>query len=95
MVTVLRLTNTESVEDKHTHCIFFIEETVLWHKQLQKSPTYATGVFVWYTMGFWISNYISLKFVRKGPCNWWYSKIGSDNGLAPSRRQVIIWTNGG
>ena len=24
-----------------------------------------------------------------------YSTIGSDNGLAPSRRQAIIWTNGG
>ena len=24
-----------------------------------------------------------------------YSSNGSDNGLAPSRRQAIIWTNGG
>ena len=24
-----------------------------------------------------------------------YSIIGSDNGLAATRRQVIIWTNGG
>ena len=23
----------------------------------------------------------------------WYSSIGSDNGLAPNRRQAIIWTN--
>ena len=22
-----------------------------------------------------------------------YSRIGSDNGLAPARRQAIIWTN--
>ena len=34
---------------------------------------------------------ISLKFVPKGPINW-YSSIGSDNGLAPTRRQAIIWT---
>ena len=27
--------------------------------------------------------------------NWQYSSIGSDNGLAPTRWQVIIWTNGG
>ena len=25
--------------------------------------------------------------------NWQYVGIGSDNGLAPSRRQAIIWTN--
>ena len=25
----------------------------------------------------------------------WYSSIGLDNGLAPSRRQAIIWTNDG
>ena len=24
-----------------------------------------------------------------------YSSIGSDNGLAPTRRQAIIWTNDG
>ena len=24
-----------------------------------------------------------------------YSSIGSDNGLAPARRQAIIWTNDG
>ena len=40
----------------------------------------------------WIANEISLKFVPKGP-NWQYSSIGLDNGLAPSRRQAIIWTN--
>ena len=24
-----------------------------------------------------------------------YSNIGSDNGLAPTRRQAIVWTNAG
>ena len=33
----------------------------------------------------------SLRFVR----NWQYTSIGSDNGLAPSRRQAIIWTSDG
>ena len=33
----------------------------------------------------WIAINISLGFVPKGP-------IGSDNGLAPVRRQAIIWT---
>ena len=27
--------------------------------------------------------------------NWQYSSIGSNNGLAPGRRQAIIWTNDG
>ena len=36
---------------------------------------------------------ISLKFVPKGPEQ--YSSICSDNGLAPSRRQAIIWINDG
>ena len=40
-----------------------------------------------------ISIEISLKFVLR--VNWQYSGIGSDNGLAPFRRQAIIWTNDG
>ena len=43
----------------------------------------------------WISIKISLKFVSKCPSNWQYSSIGSDNGLAPARRQAIIWDNDG
>ena len=40
----------------------------------------------------WIPIQFSLKFVPKGAINNFFS-IGSDNGLAPSRRQAIIWTN--
>ena len=40
-----------------------------------------------------ISITVSLKFVPKGPIN--NSSIGSDNGLAPSRRNAIIWTHDG
>ena len=36
---------------------------------------------------------ISLKFVPKVPFK--HSSIGSDNGLVPTSRQTIIWTNGG
>ena len=36
-----------------------------------------------------ISIELSLKFVPKGPIEK-YPSIGSDNGLAPSRRQAII-----
>ena len=38
-------------------------------------------------------NKISPKFVPKCLINT--SSIGSDNGLAPYRRQTIIWTNDG
>ena len=41
-----------------------------------------------------ISIEFSLKFAPKGPINK-YSSIGSDNGLAPTRRQAIIWTDDG
>ena len=27
--------------------------------------------------------------------NWQKNSIGSDNGLAPNRRQAITWTNAG
>ena len=37
-----------------------------------------------------VSIKISLKIVFKGIIN-----IGSDHGLAPARRQAIIWTNAG
>ena len=40
----------------------------------------------------WISINISLKFVPEGQF-WQYSSTGSENGLAPARRQAIIWTN--
>ena len=39
-----------------------------------------------------ILSQISLKFVPKGPIDNKVS-IGSGNGLAPNRRQAIIWTN--
>ena len=38
----------------------------------------------------WMLIKISLKFVPKGPIS-----IGSNNGLAMTRRQAIIWINGG
>ena len=35
---------------------------------------------------------VSLKFLPKGPI-WEYVSIGSGDGFAPNRRQVITWTN--
>ena len=48
-----------------------------------------SNAFSWKNENVTISIKISLKFVS----NWQYSIIGSDNGLAPARRQAIIWTN--
>ena len=42
----------------------------------------------------WILLKISLKFVPKVRIDT-NSSIGSDNGLAPARRQAITWTNDG
>ena len=43
---------------------------------------------------FWILNKISPKICYFGS-NWQYDSIGSDNALAPNRRQAIIWSNVG
>ena len=50
------------------------------------------GIFL--NRNFWTSNNISLKCVIYG-LYWQYAIMGSDNGLAPNRHQVIIWTNDG
>ena len=38
------------------------------------------------------SNFTEICYQR---CSQQWSNIGSDNGLAPNRRQAIIWTNDG
>ena len=43
----------------------------------------------------WILIQISLKFVPKRAINNFPAMNSSDNGLAPIRRQAIIWTNDG
>ena len=56
------------------------------------SPTTVRFKCIFLNENAWISIKISLKFVTKGP-NENYSRIGSDDGLVPSRRQAIIWAN--
>ena len=60
----------------------------------QDARHFADDIFkcVFLNEDIWISINISLKFVPMGPINN-ISSIGSDNGLPPSRRQAIIWTN--
>ena len=41
------------------------------------------------------SNFNEIHVVYSLGSNWQYDSIGSDNGLAPNRRQAIIWTNVG
>ena len=54
--------------------------------------TTLSNAFSWMTMlKFWLRFHWSLS---QGS-NYQYSSIGSDNGLAPARRQAIIWTNDG
>ena len=36
---------------------------------------------------------MSLKFVPKCPIHNIHPGIGLDNGLAPKRREAIVWTN--
>ena len=59
----------------------------------QNGPNFADYIFKHIIMNenVWISIKISLKFVPKEQ----YSIIGSDNGLAPAKRQAIIWANDG
>ena len=46
-----------------------------------------------YDANIWISLQLSLKFVPKVQINYNPSLV--QNGLAPTRRQAIIWTSGG
>ena len=57
---------------------------------------FADDIFkcIFFSENVWIPIQISLKFVPKDPINNIYS-TGSDNALAPTRRQAIIWTNDG
>ena len=41
----------------------------------------------------WIS--INIHWSYLPGSNWQYTSVGSDNDLAPTRRQAIIWTNDG
>ena len=68
-----------------------------WHIWVEtKWPSFSRRHFksILLNENIWISITISLKFVSKGPIDNKSALHSSDNGLAPNRRQVIIWTNG-
>ena len=54
------------------------------------SQTIFSYVFSW---KFYILIKISLKFIPKGPVDNIPALVQTINGLAPNRRQAIIWTN--
>ena len=60
----------------------------------QNDPHFADDIFkcVFVNTNVRISIKISLKSVPS-LSNWQYHSNGLDNGLAPNRRQTIIWTN--
>ena len=47
---------------------------------------------IFFNENVWILINISLRFIPQGPVNN-IPRFGSDNGLAQTRRQTIIWTN--
>ena len=62
-------------------------------KPRQNGRHFADDIFkcIFLNENVWIPIKFSMKFVPKGPIN----SIGADNGLAPDRRQAIVWNNAG
>ena len=62
----------------------------------QNARHFADDIFkyIFLNENVWISINISLRSVPNGQVKP-YSSVGSDNGLAPTRPQTIIWTNDG
>ena len=59
----------------------------------QNGRHFADDIFKCYT---WMKSFIfrfEIHWVCSQGSNWQYSNIGPDDGLAPARRQAIIWTN--
>ena len=68
------------------------EQFFLSHFPLDKMATISQFKGIFFFEKIWISNKNFMEIFSLGS-NWQYVSIGSDNGLAPSRRQAIIWTN--
>ena len=86
-------TNTQSAAMPHgTSSVHFNTS-----RQRQNGCSFADvifkPIFVYESWCMFIQN--SLKSIPKGAIKNNSAGIGSDNGLAPNRRQAIIWTNDG
>ena len=71
-------------------CLFLFFLLYLYMYLLCDNKRYWIELKISFNENISISIKISLKFVAKGPIN----NI-PDNGVAPTRRQAIIWTNDG
>ena len=71
---------------------------VAWMKPCDENELYSSLVYrncpPFYNGYCWMRLPNSLRLSDSYMCLW-LSVIGSDNGLAPDRRQAIIWTNAG
>ena len=76
------------------HHMASIGPNELTHPLGQNGRHFADNIFrcIFVNEKIYILTKISLKFVPKGPLDNKPS-IGLDNGLAPNKRQAIIWTN--
>ena len=67
---------------------------MLTHRGQDKMAAFSQTTF---QMRFWEWKYLNFDYNFTEACfegsNWQYASIGSDNGLAPKRRQAFIWTN--
>ena len=84
--------NWDREEQEHVMCSLQLFNTL---RPRQSGRHFADDTFkrIFMNENVRISIHISLKFVPKGLSK--YLSIGSDNGLAPTRRQAITWTNDG
>ena len=61
------------------------------NKMATISQMISSNAFSWMkTFEFWTKSHWNMSLWWS---NWQYSRIGSDNGLAPHRRQANIWSN--
>ena len=75
----------------NTSCIFFLShwgrDNMAVISQTTRSNAFSWAKMLEFRFRFYWSLFLSVQLL--------YHSIGSDNGLAPKRRQAIIWTNGG
>ena len=85
-----------SVLNVYQHLYMFNLRCVNTLRPRQNDRHFADYIFkrIFFNEILWILGKISSRYVPCGS-NWQYSSIASDNGVAPNRRQAIIWSNSG
>ena len=64
--------------------------------EIQSKAAAFTVLLMLFSVHFLIEKFCILNFIEVYTLgsSWQYLSIGLDNGLAPNKRQAIIWTNG-